>query len=71
MGQGAKSLANNEMAEIKALLAGNLLKKFKKINEADENGRIENHGIDEEAIGIMDQNDRNSRLHSIAMGQAK
>jgi len=59
------------MAEIKALLAGNLLKKFKNINEADENGRIENHGIDEEAIGVMDQNDRNSRLHSIAMGQAK
>ena len=34
-------------------------------------GKIEKQSVDEEAIGHMEKTDRNSRLHSIAMGQAR
>lgn len=67
----ARAIANDEMAEIRKLLAGNLLKRFKEIKEAKEQQELEKNQVDEEAVGIMANNDKHSRLHSIAVNQAK
>lgn len=63
----AKAIASDEMAEIRRLLAGNLVRRFKEIKEAKEKEKLEKTQVDEEAIGYMGKNDRNSRLHSIAI----